>query len=411
MKYMIDNLNVLNREYIYDVLNGLCDGGTGETDAWSWIPEILDAEGWEKNNTDGTGCYDNEDEDDIPNVPDLPDEDENEDEGWNAKFEKRVQEILYGDDDEDDFKSDMEIEQNNNIKVKVNVLKPMKNSRAILKDLVGCADIKKRIDELIALSNYNDMLFLACPGTKLHKVPLHSIFFGRPGTGKTTVCRIFGSLMHEAGVLSRGHVVVCDRGTFIGTLWGDEERSVRQVLRLAQGGVLMIDEAYLLNSKNANDPGKNVIQLLMEVLSDESQRDIAVVMCGYKDQMMELLELNPGLHSRFPNRFEFPDFTVEELLQITLRRVGEYGYHFTRKAWEKYKDVVRQAYSVRDPQTWGNARFVANQLDCIYMQHAIRCADTPHLMAPRRLKMITASDIKAIDVPKKSRPIGFGRVG
>ena len=90
------------------------------------------------------------------------------------------------------------------------------------------------------------------PNSKRHEVSLHSVFFGRPGTGKTTVCKIFGSLLHQAGVLSKGHVVVCDRGTFIGTLWGDEERSVRQVIEMAQGGVLMIDEAYLLNGKHEN---------------------------------------------------------------------------------------------------------------------------------------------------------------
>ena len=109
---------------------------------------------------------------------------------------------------------------------------------------------------------------------------------------------------------------------------------MRQVLEMAKGGVLMIDEAYLLNGKHDNDPGKLVIQLLMNILADETQRDIAVVLCGYKTQMLKLLDMNPGLQSRFPNRFEFQDFTIDELLEITQRRVRCFDYQFTTTAWE-----------------------------------------------------------------------------
>ena len=256
---------------------------------------------------------------------------------------------------------DGEIEQNQNISVKVEILRPIANPRDELDKLVGCADIKKRMDELVALTRYNKMMRELFPDSKQHDVSLHSVFLGRPGTGKTTVCKIFGSLLRQAGALSKGHVVVCDRGTFIGTLWGDEERSMRQVLEMAQGGLLMIDEAYLLNGKHENDPGKIVVQLMMSILADETQRDIAIVLCGYKEPMEKLLDANPGLQSRFPNKFEFADFTIDELLEITRRRVKEYEYEFTDSAWDKYCQILTQAYQQRNPQTWGNARFVANQ--------------------------------------------------
>ena len=268
---------------------------------------------------------------------------------------------------------DGEIEQNQNISVKVEILRPIANPREELNKLVGCGDIKRRMDELVALTSYNKMMHELFPHGKQHEVSLHSVFLGRPGTGKTTVCKIFGSLLRQAGALSKGHVVVCDRGTFIGTLWGDEERAMKQVLEMAKGGVLMIDEAYLLNGKHENDPGKLVIQLMMNILADETQRDIAIVLCGYKDQMTKMLDMNPGLQSRFPNKFEFTDFTVDELLEITRRRIKDYDYQFTAQAWEKYRDMLAQAYQVRDPETWGNARFISNQLERIYIQHAARC--------------------------------------
>ena len=121
---------------------------------------------------------------------------------------------------------------------------------------------------------------------------------------------------------------------------------------------------------------------------------------------MRLLDMNPGLQSRFPNRFEFKDFTVDDLLEISRRRVDEYRYHFTPQAWQKYRDVLREAYAVRDPQSWGNARFVANQLERIYIQHARRCTEGRPL-SDRQLLTLTPADIVPIEVARPPRHIGF----
>ncbi len=316
------------------------------------------------------------------------------------------------DDDEDNLdsmllesaKEALSRQQNNAIKAEV--LEPIANPRQELDKLVGCANIKRQIGDLLELTEYNCWMHLCYPEWKRHEVSLHAIFFGRPGTGKTTVCKIYGSLLKEAHVLSRGHVVVCGRGTFLGNNWGDEEKAVRQVLEMARGGVLMIDEAYLLNSSHQNDPGKLVVQLLMETLADEAQRDIAIVLCGYKEPMQRLLDLNPGLASRFPNRYEFEDFSINDLLEITRRRIREHDYHFTRAAWAKYKILLAEAYAGRDPQIWGNARFIANQLEHIYLLHAKRCVQRkfPKMKA---FFSITPADIEPIDVPKAKRHVGF----
>ena len=267
---------------------------------------------------------------------------------------------------------------------------------------MGCEDIKSRM----ALTSFNSMIHKNYPSNKLHQVSLHSIFLGRPGTGKTTVCKIFGSLLLETGALSKGHVVMCDRSTFIGNLWGDEERIVHQVVDMARGGVLMIDEAYLLATENEKDPGRIILQLLMNILADETQRDIAVVLCGYKEQMKRLLHMNPGLVSRFPNQFEFQDFSVDDLLEITRRRILDFGYQFTTEAWQKYSNVLAMAYQVRDPETWGNARFVANQLERIYVQHARRCMlERPK--AKSALLELTPEDIVPIEVVRQKPRIGF----
>jgi len=348
----------------------------------------------EENNDDNDEKEENEDDDDYD-------------------FDQALQDFLERSAEEDRKErqspfstSHSDIEMNENTHVNVEILRLNQEPQLALLKLVGCDEIKRRMDELLSLGIYNNLMRKHFPDSKQHDISLHSIFYGRPGTGKTTVCKIYGALLHQAGVLSSGHVVVCDRGTFIGPLWGDEERALRKVLEIAKGGVLMIDEAYLLNGKNERDPGKLVIQLLMNILADESQRDIAVVLCGYKEPMKQLLAVNPGLDSRFPNKFEFPDFSVEDLLRITLRRIDEYNYEFTDQAWEKYCDILKKAYQQRDPDTWGNARFVANQLDRIYIQHAARCVH--HIPKDiSEMRTITADDIMPIEVPKPKMKIGF----
>ena len=357
---------------------------------------------------------DSEDDDDLPD-DEVEDDEGNEDEEADSDPPSLEEDASL---EEESFPSG-EIEQNQNLKVKVDVLRPFPHPREELDKLVGCTEIKRRMDELVALTTYNKLLLRQFPTAKPHAVSLHSLFLGRPGTGKTTVCKIFGSLLRQAGALSKGHVVVCDRSTFIGSLWGDEERAVRQVVEKARGGVLMIDEAYLLCSTHDHDPGRIALQQLMNLLADERQRDIAVVLCGYKEPMRRLIEVNPGLASRFPNQFEFCDFTIDELLDITHRRIAEYGYHFTPEAWEKYRSQLTLAYQTRDPETWGNARYVANLLERIYIRHATRCvaqttapdsAASPSVSqpaAPSELLTLTADDIVPIELPQPKARIGF----
>ena len=278
------------------------------------------------------------------------------------------------------------IEQNQNVTVTVEILRPISNPQKELDKLVGCAVIKKHMAELIALTRYNMLMKELFPNSKQHEVSLHSVFYGKPGTGKTTVCKIFGSLLRQAGALSKGHVVVCDRGTFIGTHWGDED--------------------YTLNGKHESDPGKIVIQLLLNILADESKRDIAIVLCGYKEPMETLLNSNPGLQSRFPNKFVFPDFTIDDLLEITLRRVREYEYEFTPQAWIQYKKIVSKAYNQRDSETWGNARYVANQLERIYIHHATRCVKMCSV-DKRQMRLLTLEDVLPADELKEKNRFGF----
>ena len=283
----------------------------------------------------------------------------------------------------------------------------VKKPKEELNKLIGCDEIKKQIEQLTTLHSYNRRLRNDNPESEEHEVSMHAIFHGAPGTGKTTLCRLYASLLYKAGALSKGHVVVADRGTFVGNNFGDEEKAVHALLKAAEGGVLMIDEAYQLNPPHPHDPGKNVLPLMMPYLADESARDIAIVLCGYTELMENLLRQNEGLASRFPNRFKFPDFTVPQLLKISKLRIKRFNYHFTPKAWMLYQEIVTNLYNNRDKKSWGNAREVGNLLDKLYLHHAARC-ERLHVKNKRMLA-ITEADVKPLQstsTPNK-RSIGF----
>lgn len=292
--------------------------------------------------------------------------------------------------------------------LRVQVLPMLKSADEVMGELLGCEEIRGQMERLTALTRYNARLHELSPSTPQHQVSLHAIFQGAPGTGKTTVCQIYASLLKKAGALSRGHVVVAGRHTFVGDKWGDEERTVTQALEAARGGVLMIDEAYMLCSSHPTDPGRLVLPLMMPLLADEKQRDIAVVLCGYKEPMQRLLDQNEGLRSRFTNVFDFPDFSLDQLLEIGRRRLAKYGYRLTRQAKACLAEKVETAYRKRDPKTWGNARMVANLLDEVYVSHALRCTERG-LMERGDIFTITAADVRSVPLPevRDVRRIGF----
>lgn len=285
-----------------------------------------------------------------------------------------------------------------NIPSRVQVRPPLTTPKEEFDKLVGCDEIRQQIEALTLMSKYAKRLKAADPGIKSHHITLHAVFTGNPGTGKSTVCKLYGALLRQAGVLKYGHVVVVDRSSFIGNCWGDEEKSVRALLQLARGGVLMVDEAYqLLGDGHPTDPGRLVLPLMMNHLADPEWSDVAVVLCGYPQPMRKLLNQNPGLKSRFPNHFEFKDFEVEMLEQITLNRIAEYGYHFAPAAWAKYRWFLREAFDNRGDD-WSNARFVTNWLERIYVWHGVRC-ERKDIRDPEKLRTLTKEDVREPDAP------------
>jgi AAA+ superfamily predicted ATPase len=181
---------------------------------------------------------------------------------------------------------------------------------------------------------------------------MNRLFLGNPGTGKTTCASIYGRVLKCLNFLSIGDVVKKTAGDFIGQYVGQSQTKTVDILTMAKGKVLVIDEAYNLDD---NLFGKQVLDVLVEKVQGNESDDIAVILIGYEQQMLEMLRTqNPGLARRFPKAyaFYFDDYSEQELLDIFLAACAKKNVHCPLKVSEL---VIRQLSLQKSQSNFGNA--------------------------------------------------------
>ncbi|MCM1515557.1 MAG: AAA family ATPase [Paraprevotella sp.] len=233
-------------------------------------------------------------------------------------------------------------------------------------------------------------------------LPLHAMFLGSPGTGKTTVANRMGLMLQRAGVLSKGHVVIRERATLLGPYYSNEETNTLAAIEEAQGGILFIDEAYqLYQPDDPRDPGKFVIEALITALADESKRDWMLILAGYTDEMRQMFEMNSGLKSRIPesNIYIFDDFSEEELMEIAERYLARNSYSLTPDAKLSLSSRLEDDYRNRD-KTFGNARHVINLI-----QTEILPSMASRVVSTGNVDTESLSLIRSCDIPKSKAPV------
>lgn len=289
------------------------------------------------------------------------------------------------------------------------LLPPVPNPKEMLAQLSGLDIIKSHIQKLTALASYYQKVSSVFPGKGLPPMNMHALFLGNVGVGKSSVAAIYSAILHELGLLSRGHTILCSRASFVGKYYGSEEQNVRKILKVAAGGTLVIDEAYTLCPSDERDPSHRVMGLMLEALADEKRRDLCVILCGYEKPMRQLINSNPGLASRFPNVFSFQDFSLDQLWEIGWNRMTKNNYVFTNDGWKAFMVRVERIYKYRSAN-FGNAREIANLCEKVVLQHAVRCMEE-QVEDPMRLLEITASDVENISKDRESvqleKKIGF----
>jgi probable Rubsico expression protein CbbX len=263
------------------------------------------------------------------------------------------------------------------------------------RELIALAPVKTRIREISALLVVDRLrrdLELSS-----RRPTLHMSFTGNPGTGKTTVALRMAEILHRLGYIERDHVVAVTRDDLVGQYVGHTAPKTKDVLKRAYGGVLFIDEAYYLHRpENERDYGVEAIEILLQVM--ENDRDqLVVILAGYKDRMEEFFRLNPGMRSRVAHHIDFPDYTIDELIEIANLMLAKEAYTFAPDA----EDAFRQYLERRVAQPlFAHARSVRNAIERTRLRHASRIYDsTVRGTPPTRDDLVR---IEAQDILKSS---------
>lgn len=261
-----------------------------------------------------------------------------------------------------------------------------------LERLVGLREVKQIINELIAYIEIQQKR--AHYHLKSDSVVLHTTFKGNPGTGKTTVARLLGRILKAIQVLPQGHLVEVERADLVGEYVGHTAQRTREKIKQALGGILFIDEAYSLGRGGEKDFGKESIDALVKGMEDHCN-EFVLILAGYGGEMDRFMQLNPGLRSRVPIQIHFPDYSIDELMQIAEIMARERHYRLSEEAKYRLEIHLRMALN-STKSNFGNARLVRNILEKSFRRQALRLKRHDQLTRDD-LITITATDL-AVDI-------------
>lgn len=247
-------------------------------------------------------------------------------------------------------------------------------------------EIKRELDELVGLAPVKEYVFgladniqvqqrRAAAGFKAASLSMHMIFTGNPGTGKTTIARLVARYLKAIGALKGGQLIEVSRGDLVGRYTGHTAPLTNSVIESALGGVLFIDEAYSLYRGEQDSFGLEAIDTLVKGMEDHRD-ELVVILAGYTKEMETFLTANSGLASRFPNKIEFPDYTADELLDITTVLAKGKGYRLAEGCTFPLLGYYKRRQAL-DSRTAGNGRLARNTLEKAIFNQSRRLVAEP----------------------------------
>lgn len=253
-----------------------------------------------------------------------------------------------------------------------------------LSRLIGLDEVKWEVQALSSLVRVQQLR--AEKNMRVIPVQLHSIFTGNPGTGKTTVAKLFSKLLKEMGLLKRGHVVVAGRTDLVAGYMGQTAIKTKKKIREALGGVLFIDEAYSLAAGGEKDFGREAIDTLVEEMTRHNE-NLVVILAGYPNEMKRLIGQNPGLESRFKKYIHFDDYSKDEILRMVTMYALEYGYQLDNGAINHIEKEIQNITIT------SNGRYAVNLVELAIREQAQRiCQLKEDEIQPDDLMILTKED-------------------
>lgn len=259
--------------------------------------------------------------------------------------------------------------------------------------LVGLDSVKREVRALTDMIEVGRRRQQA--GLKAASVRRHLVFTGSPGTGKTTVARLYGEILASLGVLERGHLVEVSRVDLVGEHIGSTAIRTQEAFDRARGGVLFIDEAYALSPEDSGrDFGREAIDTLVKLMEDHRDA-VVVIVAGYTEEMERFLTVNPGVASRFSRTITFGDYGPQELLRIVEQQAEEHEYRLGEGTGE-----ALLAYFTELPKgpAFGNGRTARQTFESMVERHAGRVAQLAE-PSTDELTLLFPADLPALSAP------------
>ncbi|MBR6012552.1 MAG: AAA family ATPase [Selenomonadaceae bacterium] len=270
------------------------------------------------------------------------------------------------------------------------------DSYKILQNMVGLHEIKNILNQI--LDNFEIQKLRENFGLKNFKMSLHMIFTGNPGTAKTTAARL------SAEILSDGKFIETGRADLVGKYVGWTAKNIEKIFDKARGGVLFIDEAYSLTDENFGGEAINEIVRQMEIFRDE----IIVIFAGYPDKMKIFLDGNEGLKSRIAFHVDFPDYNVDELIEIFKFMTAEKNFEIDNEVLKKCRKIFSEIIKQKN---FGNGRFVRNFLERGILRQSQRILRGNKKIGREELIQLKPEDFEINLLPAEKNFIGFSPRG
>lgn len=267
-----------------------------------------------------------------------------------------------------------------------------------LNEMIGLGKIKKQINNLVSLLKFNKRANI-----DISKFNLHMVFTGNPGTGKTTVARLFSDILYNLGYTKKNKLVEVSAKDLIAEYVGQTAGKTYNVLKSAFGGVLFIDEAYSIVETGSNSSfASDCMTTILKVLEDQKD-NLIVIFAGYEKQMEKFIKFNPGLKSRIGYTIKFDDYTSQELIDIFKQLVEKNNLKITDEALKKVEGIIETSKKVED---FGNARYINQIYQDILIEHS---RNVENIDNDENLMVITEDDINAekLTAKNEARRIGF----
>jgi SpoVK/Ycf46/Vps4 family AAA+-type ATPase len=264
--------------------------------------------------------------------------------------------------------------------------------------LFGIPSAKDEVRNLVKVAEFDRQRLSA--GLLATQQLQHIALIGNPGTGKTSLARLYGRALHSLGLLSRGHVVEVTRADLVAGHIGQTAIKTTEVINSALGGVLFIDEAYSLNSDHPQDFGHEAIDTLVKLMEDHRD-DLVVIVAGYPKELRRFLRSNPGLGSRFSEPILLEDFSDLELVQILQGQVISRGLSIENGEDSQIEGICRD---LRRSPDFANARSVRRLLDAAVARQSIRLARSFEPTADEMV-ILTVEDLRGSPVSSESEAL------